>query len=320
MSKRFIAFPRKTIPLLTGLLLVLMLILPAVASAKDHDDKDGFYQQQNLVSNIPGMAAVTDANLRNPWGLTRSATSPWWVSDNGTGLSTLYNGEGVRFPPANPLVVTIPAPGGGASAPTGTVFNGSGGFAITANGKSATSLFLFATEDGTIVGWNPQVNPTVAVFGVNKSSSGAVYKGLAIATTAAGTFIYAANFHDARVEVYDQGFGAVNKPGAFVDSKIPAGYAPFGIQNLAGKIYVTYAKQKLPDKKDDQAGPGQLPLELVAQVEGQAERVEPGTEVRGGRRDAHPHSAPRGHRTLTAARRPRSVSVTAPYFSWSTRP
>jgi uncharacterized protein (TIGR03118 family) len=153
-------------------------------------------------------------------------------------------------------VVTIPAPDGGTSAPTGTVFNGSGGFVITAGGKSASSLFLFATEDGTIVGWNPQVNPTMGVIGVNKSSSGAVYKGLAIATTSGGTFIYATNFHEARVEVYDQTFSPVNQPGAFVDPKIPAGYAPFGIQTLAGKIYVTYAKQLLPDKKDDQAGPG----------------------------------------------------------------
>jgi hypothetical protein len=134
MSKRFIGFPRKRIPLFTAALLVLMLILPSIASAKDHDE-DGFYSQQNLVSNIPGKAAVTDSNLRNPWGLTHSSTSPWWVADNGTGVSTLYNGDGVRFPAANPLVVTIPAPDGGTSAPTGMVFNGPSGFVITANGK-----------------------------------------------------------------------------------------------------------------------------------------------------------------------------------------
>lgn len=256
MPRGVISLAGKRLPLLMVTVLVWMLLVPAVASAKDNDDKDGFYNQQNLVSNLPGRAAVTDANLRNPWGLSRSATSPWWVSDNGTGLATLYNGEGARFPLASPLVVTIPAPDGGTSAPTGTVFNGSGGFMISAGGKSGSSLFLFATEDGTIVGGNPQVNPTNGVIAVNRSSFGAVYKGLAIATTSGGTFIYAANFHDAKVEVYDQTFSPVNHSGAFVDPKIPAGYAPFGIQNIAGQIFVTYAKQKLPDKKDDQAGPG----------------------------------------------------------------
>jgi uncharacterized protein (TIGR03118 family) len=257
MSKRFIPFLRKAFPLLTASMLVSMFLLPSLAIAKDRDEKQGFYQQQNLVSNIAGIAAVNDSNLVNPWGLSRSATSPWWVSDNGTGLTTLYNGNGARFPIASPLVVTIPAPDGGTSAPTGTVFNNSGGgFIILAGGKSGSSLFLFATEDGTIVGWNPNVNPTNGVIGVDNSKAGAVYKGLAIASTSGGTFIYATNFHAGRVEVYDQTFSPVNHAGAFVDPKIPTGYAPFGIQNIAGNIFVTYAKQLLPDKKDDQAGPG----------------------------------------------------------------
>ncbi|HEX2912752.1 MAG TPA: TIGR03118 family protein [Chloroflexia bacterium] len=256
MSRRVIAFAGKRLALLSSTLLLLVFLLPAVASARDHDDEAGFYTQQNLVSDIPGLAALTDSNLRNPWGLSRSPSSPWWVSDNATGLSTLYNGNGARFPLASPLVVTIPVPGGGTSAPSGTVFNGTSGFVIAANGKSAASLFLFDTEDGTIAGWAPSVNPTMAIIAKDNSSSGAIYKGLTIATTSSGTFIYAANFHSGKVEVYDQNFNPVTRPGGFSDHKIPSGFAPFGIQNIGGQIYVTYAKQKLPDKKDDQAGPG----------------------------------------------------------------
>jgi len=246
--------------LMMALGLFFVLLAPAIASAKEHEDKDGFYQQINLVSDIPGMATFTDSHLKNPWGLSRSATSPWWVSDNGTGFSTLYNGAGTAFPQPTPLVVTIPAPNAGdTSAPTGTVFNGHGGFTVTEGTKSGSSVFLFATEDGTIVGWSPQVNPTKAIIAVDKhdipAGFGAVYKGLAIATTTGGTFIYATNFRAGTVEVYDQNFSPVNTPGAFIDPKLPAGYAPFGIQTINDQIFVTYAKQILPDKEDDAAGP-----------------------------------------------------------------
>lgn len=241
-----------------SLLLAVQWPLPLSANAhQNENEEEGFYHQQNLVSNLAGLAPVTDSHLKNPWGLSRSATSPWWVSDNGTGFSTLYNGAGTPFPPASPLVVTLPAPDGGVSAPTGTVFNSSGGgFAVTLNKKSGSSVFLFATEDGTILGWSPQVSTTQAVIAIDNSPSEAVYKGLAIATTSGGTFIYATNFRAGTVEVYDANFMPVNQPGAFTDPKLPEGYAPFGIQNIEGQILVTYAKQQLPDKEDDQAGPG----------------------------------------------------------------
>jgi uncharacterized protein (TIGR03118 family) len=207
----------------------------------------------NLVSDIAGVANFTDANLVNPWGLAFGPTSPFWVADNGTGVSTLYNGEGVAQPAASPLVVTIPSPtsptGG---TPTGLVFNGTKSFAVTANGNSGPSVFLFVTEDGTILGWNPTVSPTSAVIAVNSGSS-AVYKGLAIASSSAGDRLYATNFKAGVVEIYDTNFKLVN---TFTDPSVDPNFAPFGIQTINGEIFVTFAMQKLPDKKDDQAGPG----------------------------------------------------------------
>jgi uncharacterized protein (TIGR03118 family) len=207
---------------------VLLLALPATAG----------YVQTNLVSDIPGMAQNTDLNLVNPWGIASSATSPFWVSDNGTGVATLYNGAGT--PQA--LVVTIPPPSGGTppAAPTGVVFNGGadfGGF-----------RFIFATEDGTIAGWN---GGTTATLQKDNSAAGAVYKGLAIGPSN----LYATNFHAGTIDVFDTNFDPVIHAGSFTDPNLPAGFAPFGIQNLGGKLYVTYALQDAAGK-DDVAGPG----------------------------------------------------------------
>ncbi len=212
------------------------------------------YTRVNLVSDIAGVARFADPNLVNPWGLVSSATSPFWISDNGGNASTLYNGHGQAFPIGSPLVVRIPsptAPTGGT--PTGVVFNGSFNFVISQNAKSGAALFLFATEDGTILGWNPNVNLTSAVIAKDNSGTGAVYKGLAIASTANGNFIYATNFHAGVVEIYDKSFTLVK---TFTDPNVDANFAPFGIQNIDGKLWVTFALQKLPDKHDDQAGPG----------------------------------------------------------------
>ena len=184
------------------------------------------YMQHNLVSDGAVPAPVTDAALVNPWGLAASSTSPWWVSDNGTGKSTLYNGNtGAK------VALTVNVPG----APTGIVFNGGSGFVIPSHG---TARFLFASEDGTISGWSSGTNAFVVV---DNSASGAVYKGLAIAHAIAGDFLYAANFHAGTVDVFDSNFHPV--PGGFLDPTIPSRYAPFGIQNLGGTIYVTYAEQ-----------------------------------------------------------------------------
>ena len=194
------------------------------------------YVQTNLVSNIQGVAAFTDANLKNPWGISSSPTSPFWISNNGTGTSTLYNGAGQPFPVNNPLVVTIPPSPGGT--PTGQVFNGGSGFEL-APGQPAR--FLFATEAGTIAGWNPAANATNALIEVNNGGTGASYKGLAIGNNASGDFLYAANFGNGKIDVFDSGFAAASLAGSFTDPNLPSGYAPFNIQNLNGTLYVTYA-------------------------------------------------------------------------------
>ncbi len=203
-----------------------------------------FYEQHNLVSDGAVPADLVDAALVNAWGLVASGTSPWWVADNGADLSTLYNGNtGAK------QALTVSVPG----APTGVVFNGGTGFAVSNGTATAAARFIFATEEGTILGWSPAVALTQAVVAVDNSAGGAVYKGLAIASTAAGDRLYAANFHAGTVDVFDAGFHPVSA--GFSDVALPSGYAPFGIRNLGGTIYVTYALQDA-DKKDDVAGVG----------------------------------------------------------------
>src|SRR6266571_4082547 len=260
----FPARPRLLAVVMTIVTLLLMLV-PVAANAQGNN---GFYQQTNLVSDLPNIAAHQDANLVNPWGLSHGPTTPWWVSDNGTGKSTLYNGQGQAFPLASPLVVTIPppanSPAGTTAAPTGNVFNGTSGFVVATATGAGPSLFIFATEDGTISGWNPQADPTHAILAVDRSTVsqggfvGAVYKGLAIASNASGTFIYATNFRFGTVEMFDSTFHLVR---SFTDSKLANTcprpnqcYAPFGIQNLGGNLYVTYALQDAAHH-DDVSGP-----------------------------------------------------------------
>ena len=209
------------------------------------------YHWTNLVSDIAGVALRVDSNLVNPWGLAASATNTLWVADNGTGVSTLYGTDGVPVP----LVVIIPpsASNTDGANPTGTVFNSGSGFVVTQNGVSGPSIFIFVGEDGSISGWNPEVSPDHAILAVDDGDEGAVYKGTTLASTAAGDRLYVTNFHAGTVDVYDQNFMEVS--GGFVDPTLPDGYAPFGIRNINGLIYVTYAKQD-PDKHDDVPGPG----------------------------------------------------------------
>jgi uncharacterized protein (TIGR03118 family) len=218
----------------------------------------GSFHQTNLVSDIPGLAQSTDPNLVNPWGLSSSATSPIWVSDNNAGVSTLYRGNGAVLS----LVVTIPAPGspiGGT--PTGTVFNATASdFKVTQGTHTAKALFLFATEDGTILGWNPGVGGLSATIAVDNSSvpdtaNGAVYKGLALGSVGTSNYLYAANFRSGAVDVFNGTFTQVNLAGSFTDPNVPSGFAPFGIQNVGGQIFVTYAKQNAA-RHDDISGPG----------------------------------------------------------------
>jgi uncharacterized protein (TIGR03118 family) len=237
--------------------------IAAPASADGGGIATRSYVQTNLVSDIPGLAAHTDPNLKNPWGTAVGPGSPIWVSDNHAGVTTLYDGAGN----AQPLVVTIPAPPsageGAVGTPTGQAFNTfdptSSDFVISKNGTSGPAFFLFATEDGTIAGWNPNVDRPRAVIAVDRSTAtdsagdvGALYKGLALVTTPAGKFLYASNFRFGTVDVFDSHFDLVN---SFTDPTVPAGFAPFGIHNIGGKLFVTFAKQG-PGKEDDAARPG----------------------------------------------------------------
>src|SRR2546421_10390958 len=256
-------FPARPRLLAVVMTIALLMLVPVAANAQGNT-ANGFYQQTNLVSDLPNIAAHQDPNLLNPWGLSHSSTSPWWVSDNGAGVSTLYNGDGT----ARPLVVSIPppanSPAGTTAAPTGNVFNGTSGFVVATAPGAGASLFIFATEDGSISGWNPQADPAHAILAVDRSTVsqggfvGAVYKGLAIASNASGTFIYATNFRLGTVEMFDSTFHLVL---SFTDSKLANTcplqnqcYAPFGIQNIGGNLYVTYALQDAAHH-DDVSGP-----------------------------------------------------------------
>jgi uncharacterized protein (TIGR03118 family) len=197
------------------------------------------YTVTNLVSDGATSALHTDANLVNAWGLTATATSPWWSANNGTGTTTLYNGDGVAQPQLSPLVVSVP------NAPTGAIANTTTDFVVSAGGASGPARFIFATEDGTIRGWNPAVPPPPTSHqtevAVDNSAAGAVYKGLAIGSVGTSNFLYANDFVNGKIDVFDKNFQPVDMP--FVDPGLPAGYGPFGIQNIGGHLFVTYAKQ-----------------------------------------------------------------------------
>jgi uncharacterized protein (TIGR03118 family) len=211
-----------------------------------------FYNQVNLVSDNGAPGSRTNPNLVNGWGLAHTATGPWWVSSADKGLSIEYDGAGGQ---TEPDVIIPPAAGQTEGSPTGASGNDSAAFAISANGKSAPSLYVFTTEDGTIAGWNPAVDVTHAVKVVDNSASGAVYKGGAIAVRKHHALFYAADFHNGKVDAFDANFQPLSLPaGAFTDSHLPAGYAPFNVANVNGNLFVTYALQDAP-AHDDVGGP-----------------------------------------------------------------
>lgn len=210
------------------------------------------YLVHNLVSDLPGMADHQDPNLRNPWG-NGFGTGPFWIGNNKTGTSTLYDGSGAAIP----LIVKIPAAGGAATTGpvTGVVFNtfssNTTAFDVAA-GKPAA--FLFCSEDGVISGWNPAVDGTNARILADRSATGAVYKGCAVGGTAAAPLLFAANFNSGQIDVFDAGFNLINSSG-FVSPGVPAGFAPFNVQMLGGKLYAAYARQD-GAKHHDVAGIG----------------------------------------------------------------
>jgi uncharacterized protein (TIGR03118 family) len=258
------------------------------------------YQQTNLVSNVPvtPAASVTDPNLQNAWGLVHGPTTPWWVSNNAGGTSTLYNTSGLN--PENPAgqtpapvlvpvtIVALNAPGGAPGngvkipnapsqpapgSPTSVMYNGSTTDFLLAPGKPA--VFLFVTEDGTIQGWNSGVNATTAVIEVDNSqvpnkNNGAVYKGATIAEIGGSEYILAANFRSGRIDVFDSNFKPVSVPEeAFHDDGIPQGFAPFNVQGIGPNIYVTFAQQDSA-KHDPVAGAG---LGYVVVFDGQGKNI-----------------------------------------------
>jgi uncharacterized protein (TIGR03118 family) len=212
-----------------------------------------FYKQRNLVSDSNMIRAEHhDPRLINAWGLAFNPFGVAWVADNGTGVSTLYDGEGRR----QSLVVTIPGTGKETGNPTGTVFYGGPGFVVSKGGASGPSRFLFVNEDGGISGWSPMADPTHAVRVVDNGASHAIYKGVAISGNGKRTQLYATDFHNGKVDVYDASFRPVSLPDRpFYDPNLPSGFAPFGIQAINGDLYVSYAKQDA-DREDDVAGNG----------------------------------------------------------------
>jgi uncharacterized protein (TIGR03118 family) len=260
-----------------GAAAVIVIAAASIAIAGDDNsprERDA-YVVTPLTSNLAGHAAVQDAVLQNAWGIAFSpAGSPFWVNDNATGCSTLYDGTGAKI---TALQVSIPLPGNvvpgtscqpkdpnkppnpSPAAPTGIVWNPSASFLVP--GTTIPAIFIFSTEDGTISAWAGGLNPADhAVLAADESSSGAVYKGLAFAVNAKGAFLFATNFSNGTVDVFgpngtDGMFTKATLDGNFTDPEIPAGYAPFNIANIDGDLFVTYAKQNA-EKHDDVAGAG----------------------------------------------------------------
>ena len=211
------------------------------------------YRATNLVSDIPGAARRTDANAVNPWGIAVGSSGTIWVANNGTGTSTLYDSRGVP----QSLIVTIPssATNTDGANPTGIVFNSGTGFVVSEGGLSGPSVFIFVAEDGSISGWSPTVALDHAIIAVDDGKEGSVYKGAALGESSSGLRLFVTNFREGKVEIYDDTFAEIEDDDAFVDPNIPAGYSPFGIENINGLIYVTYAKRDA-DGEDDVSGNG----------------------------------------------------------------
>jgi uncharacterized protein (TIGR03118 family) len=215
----------------------------ALLAAWSADATTQTFQVTNLVSDGSVTAKTVDPKLINPWGVSSAPGGPFWVSDNGSDFTTLYNGAGGK------VSLTVAVPGD----PTGQVFNGTAGaFEVTSGSKTAAATFIFDGEGGTISGWAPSVNFGTAITAVDNSASGAVYKGLAIGSTGGQTYLYASNFNSGEVEMYNSSFDLVK---TFTDPNVAAGYAPFNVQNLDGTLYVTFALQDSA-KHDDVAGAG----------------------------------------------------------------
>ncbi len=205
--------------------------------------QDNRYDANILVSDLPNVAPNIDPHLVNPWGVAFNPRGFVWVADNGTGFSTLYDGTGKP----QSLVVQIPAvQSADHGTPTGIVFNGGGGFNVTSGGKTGSSAFIFVSEDGLVSGWAPSVDQTHAIRAyppVNVTPT-AVYKGVALANNGSANFLYAADFLNGKIDVFDTNFNKVTLSGDFADPDLQKDFSPFNIQNINGKLIVTYAKRE----------------------------------------------------------------------------
>ncbi|HKT67740.1 MAG TPA: TIGR03118 family protein [Burkholderia sp.] len=226
---------------------VVLASVVACGSGSSHERQ---YAVSALVSDGAVPAAHVDANLKNPWGIAFNPKGFAWVADNGTQHATLYDGDGVP----QSLVVTIPPGTSGDPDPTGIVFNGTNDFMVTQGAKSGPAAFIFVGEGGTLTAWSPAVNPTSAIT-VFDSGGAAVYKGLAMTSNNGANFLYATDFHNNRIDVFDRTFAKVTPAGTFQDPALPAGFAPFGIQAIGSKLFVAYAKQDAA-AHDDVKGAG----------------------------------------------------------------
>jgi uncharacterized protein (TIGR03118 family) len=231
-------------------LVVVLAAAATIAAPAAATGGGGNFVVTPLFSNNGAPNTTTDTNLVNAWGLGAGPTTPWWVSDNGAGVSTLYNGNGAGAKIG--LTVTV------GDNPTGLVFNTPGLTDPTAfdlkGGDGKASLFLFDSEVGTILAWNRSLG-TAAEVEIDGTAQGAVFKGLAIASTTAGPRLYATDFHNRRVDVFDGSWQPVNRPFQFFDPTISPNYAPFGIQAIGNRVFVTYAKTQ-PKSNDEKHGPG----------------------------------------------------------------
>jgi uncharacterized protein (TIGR03118 family) len=253
MNIRFGLRKRIAVAATSGVIAIATGLLPSTptTSARAAAESNS-YHQTNLVSDQPGIALIQDPDLVNPWGISMSGTSPFWVANNGSGTSTLYAGD-VNGSPfvKNSLVVTIPG-----GSPTGTVFNtgGTTDFVVTSGAASGRAAFLFASQVGIVSGWNPGVPPPPPSKQAQVGGTGdAVYTGLAIGQVGTVTYLYAADFEHGTIDVYDKAFQPATLDGSFSDPNIPDSYSIFNIQNIGGKLYVTYAQQshKEPDEETD---------------------------------------------------------------------
>ena len=216
------------------------------------------FDWENLEGDIPGVAEITDSNVINPWGIALSPSGTIFVADNGAGVATAYFQNGTPAPNfSNPLVITIPssATNSDGANPTGTVWNTTSVFKVSNGTNSLPAKLIFVSEDGMISGWNPNLNNTQAFQAVDNGASGAVYKGATVGVANSQNYLYVTNFHSGHVETYNGSF-VLQAGFPFTDPNLPAGYAPFGIRNFGGPIFVTYAKINPSNPGDDLAGPG----------------------------------------------------------------